>query len=495
MNRKHHSPAEGKEKDNLMNFKKLVRDALLLLRTSLEAETVSMHWVNARRDQFVLASYATSRRDVVFQDRVSRRGHFLHNYSTIKSIIRLEKNIHFKPAELTHYSGISPISYMYLVPLVFHAETVAITVVETTRKPELSAGDEKIIAAYQKVLGRMLQSYQDITDLVEKQTEWVDYDQIVRNLIKADEPLELATLLLDQIQQFVGETGGVVLLARGLDAWHTVCNSREARFPLPVGLELEDGSIAAQALSDGEPFFSPHFNANPKRISSAEPLCYGSSLAVPVMHRQRRQLLLLVYSENPLLFNDALKHKIGNLCLMAGLKLEAMLPHLDVYDNLFSTHISCYSRDLFTGALSRLAGEDRQRESGMATWLGMVTIGNINDLRTRYRLEDLTRLQQQVLAGIRPQQYGIPGIIGAYSDYIYTFLLQSTDESAFLSWTGRIREVFREPVALSVNSSENVLLNTGVTRVNGAAKPEELLQKAKKAMNEALKQQKFIVEA
>lgn len=495
MSRQHLSPVDEKEKENLLNFRKLVRDALLLLRTSLDAETVSMHWVNARRDQFVLASYATSRRDVVFQDRVSRRGHFLHNYSAIKSIIRLEKNIHFKPAELTHYSGIAPISYIYLIPLVFNAETVAVTMVETTRKPELSSGDEKIMTAYQKLLGRMLQSYQDITDLLEKQTEWVDYDQIVRKLIKADEPLKLATLLVDQLQHFVGENGGVVLLARGLNAWHTVYNSRGARFPLPVGLELEEGSIAAKALSDGEAFFSPHFNANPKRISSAEPLCYGSSLAVPVMHRQRRQLLLLVYSENPFVFSDALKHKIGNLCLMAGLKLEAMLPDLDVYENLFATSISCYSKELFTMALERLAGGEGQRESAMASWTGMVTIGNINDLRTRYRLEELARLQQEVLKGIRPQEYGIPGIVGVYSDYIYTFLLQSTDESAFLHWTGRIREAFREPVALSLKSSEKVQLNTGVVRVNGSAQPEDLMRIVKKAMNEALKQQKFIVEA
>jgi hypothetical protein len=124
----------------------------------------------------------------------------------------------------------------------------------------------------------------------------------------------------------------------------------------------------------------------------------------------------------------------------------------------------------------------------------MITIGNVNDLRTRYRLEDLTQLQQKVLAGIRPQHYGIPGIIGQYSDYVYTFLLQSTDESAFLSWTGRIREAFRQPVPLSMKNGEIVELNTGVTRLNGKAEPDAILRVIKKAMNDAVKQQKFIVE-
>ncbi len=494
MNRINLSPVEEKEKDNLHNFKKLVRDMLLMLRTSLEAETASMHWVNTRRDQFVLASYATSRRDVVFQDRVSRENHFLNQYSSIKSVTRLEKNIHFKPVQLAHYTGTPPINYIYLVPFVFHAETIAITVVETSRKPELTSADEKVIAAYQKVMGRMLQSYQDVADLTERQTEWAEYDQMVQILARTDEPLELAATLVDQLQSFVGDTGGVVLMARGLGAWHTVSNSLDARYPPPVGLELDEGSIAARALTDGAPFFSPHFNANPKRISSAEPLCYGSSLAVPVMHRQRRQLLALVYSENPLLFSDALKHKTGNLCRMAGLKLEAMLPDLDVYDNLFSTRLSAYSRELFKSSLTRIANNGRKHEQAMSIWVGMITIGNINDLRTRYRLEDLNALQRQVLNGIRPQQYGIPGIIAAHSDYVYMFLLQSPDESAFLSWTGRIREAFRDPVPLSAKVGERVQLNTGATRLNGTADPDSILQKVKKAMNEAIKQQKFIVE-
>ncbi len=485
---------EEKEKDNLHNFKKLVRDMLLMLRTSLEAETVSMHWVNPRRDQFVLAGYATSRRDVMFRDRVSRDEHFLQKFASIKSTTRLEKNIHFKPVQLAHYTGTPPTNYIYLVPFVFQAETVAVTVVETGNKPELSPSDEKVVAAYQKVLGRMLQSYQHVAELTEKQTEWADYDEMVQVLTRSDEPLELAATLVDHLQQFAGDTGGVVLLARGLEAWHTVYSSLDARYPPPVGLELEDGSIAARALSDGLPFFSPHFNGNPKRISRAEPLCYGSSLAVPIMHRQRRQLLVLVYTENPLLFNDALRHKIGNLCLIAGLKLEAMLPDLDVYDNLFSTRLSSYSRDLFSGALSRISQHAGNNEPTLATWVGMVTIGNINDLRTRYRLEDLTALQRHVLSGIRPQKYGIPGIIGAHSDYVYLFLLQSTDESAFLSWTGRIRETFRDPVPLSAKNGEVVQLNAGVTRLNGSADPETILQKIKKAMNNAINQRKFIVE-
>ncbi len=488
------TPGDDKEKDNLLNFKKVVRDMLLLLRTSLQAETVSMHWVNTHRDIFVLASYSTMRRDVVYQDRVRREKHFLKNYSSIKSITRLEKNIHFQSSDLEHYTSSPPINYIYLVPFVFNAETVAITTIETSKKPELKAGDEQMITAYQKVLGRMLQSYQEVSELVERQTEWVDYDQIIRELSKAEDPLELASMLVDKLQIFMGDSGGVVLLARGLNEWHSVLYSTEAKYPPPIGLALEKGSIGARALSDGEPFFSPHFNANPKRISVSEPLCYGASHAIPIMHRQRRQLLVLAYSENPFLFNEAVKHKISNLCRIAGLRLEAMLPELDVYENIFSTGVSSYSRELVSGILTSLSEHMRLQTPAMSTWIGMLSIGNINDLRTRYRLEDLTNMQQQVMSKIRPQNYGIPGIIGAYSDYVYTFLLQSTDESAFLSWTGSVKEAFREPLPLSEHGSELLQLNTGVIRLNGELETDAVLQKIKKAMNEAVKQKKFIVE-
>ncbi len=469
---------------------------LMLLRTSLQVETVSIHWVNPHRDIFVLAGYSTMRKDVVYQDRVRRQNHFLKNYSSIKSITRLEKNIHFQPRELEHYTSSPPINYIYLIPFVFNTETVAITTVESSNKPELKAWDEQMVTAYQKVLNRMLQSYQEISELVEKQSEWVEYDHIIRDLIKAENPLELATMLVDKLQLFMGDSGGVVMLARGLNEWHSVLYSAGAKYPPPIGLAMEKGSIASRALSDGEPFYSPHFNAGPKRISNLEPLCYGASLAIPVMHRQRRQLLVLAYSENPLLFSEAVKHKISNLCRVTGLKLEAMLPDLDVYENIFSTGISSYSRELVSGILTQLTEHIRLQTPTMSTWIGMLTIGNINDLRTRYRLEELTNLQRQVMEKIRPQNFGIPGIIGAYSDYVYTFLLQSTDESAFLSWTGSVKEAIREPITISGKDDIMLRLNTGVVRLNGGmdTKTDAIIQNIKMAMNDAVKQQKFIVE-
>ncbi len=489
-------PGDDREKDNLQNFKKVVRDMLKLLRTSLQVETVSMHWVNPHRDIFVLAGYSTMRKDVVYQDRVRRENHFLKNYNSIKSITRLEKNIHFKPRELEHYTSSPPINYIYLIPFVFNAETVAITTVESATKPELKVWDEQMVAAYQKVLTRMLQSYQEISELVEKQSEWVEYDHTIRDLTKAEDPLELAMMLVEKLQLFMGDGGGVVMLARGLDEWHSVLYSAGAKYPPPIGLAMEKGSIAAKALSDGEPFYSPHFNASPKRISTLEPLCNGASLAIPVMHRQRRQLLILAYSENPLLFSEAVKHKISNLCRVAGLKLEAMLPDLDVYENIFATGVSSYSRTLVSGILTQLTRHIRLQDPTMPTWIGMLTIGNINDLRTRYRLEELTSMQQQVMAKLRPQNFGIPGIIGAYSDYVYTFLLQSTDESALLAWTGSVKEAFRNPLPISEKDEIVLRINTGVVRLNGEmdTKTDTIIQNIKKAMNDAVKQQKFIVE-
>lgn len=480
-----------REKENLQNFKKVIRDMLFLLRTSLQAETVSMHWINTSRDLLVLENYATNQKNVVFPDRVNRKEHYLGNYDSIKSVTRLETGVHIATEDLEHYSSPSSVQYIYLIPFIFNSETVAITSVETFEKSQLTELDEAGIAAFQKALSRLLQTYLEISDLVEKQTEWSDYEEIAGKLVKSRSPMELVVNVIEELQKFVGQNGGALLLARGMDDWHSVLYSEKAVYPPPVGLAVQEGSISYQALAGGEPLFSTHFNANPKRISGHEPLCNGASLAVPVMHNQRRQLLVLTYSENPLMFTEAIKHKINNLCRITGLKIEGMLPDLDVHENLFSTGMSSYTEELFSECLQRVQAHLNDQTQSMSTWVGMIAVGNIADLRTKYRLEDLTDLQMQILLKLKPQKFGYSGILGEYSDYVYTFILQSTDESAFTSWTQGIQDEFGEPVAFAEDASEPIALHIGYTLLQKGLDADGVMQKAKKAMNEAVKSQTF----
>lgn len=487
---------EKREKDTLQAFKKVVRDMLVLLRTSLQAETVSMHWVNNKKEILVLEAYSTTLKNVAYQDRGRKDGHFLGDYTHITSVTRLQKNIHFKPETLPHYSSATPVSFIYLIPFVFNDETVAITSVETAFKSGLSVTDEQVIAAFQNAVGRLLQTYQELSELIENQTEWVGYDDIVKKVSLAQDPMDLAFGLIQNLHILTGKNGGVVLLARGLNEWHTVLFSPGTFNPPPIGLVLQEGTIGSQALKVGESHFSTHFNTNPKRISALEPLCQGATLAVPLMHRQRRQMLLVIYSENPLLFNDILKFKITNLCRVAGLKLEALLPELDVHDNIFSNGTSCYTKELFSGSLSCITEHISHcdKASGFYSWVGMATISNINDLRTRFRLDELTALQKVVLDKIRPNNFDVPGIAASYSDYVYTIILQSTDELALKRWVENITNVFDQPVSFSSRHKEKIQFSSAFTQLKEERNTESILQRVRKAMNNAVRNNQVFVE-
>ncbi len=485
---------DKREKQNLQSFKKIIRDILSLLRISLQAETVSMYWVNSRRDNLVLENYATNQKNVVFQDRVKRERHFLGNFDSIKSVTRLESGVHFATDDLEHYSSTTSVRYIYLIPFVYNSETVAIASVETFDKSELTEVDESGITAFQKSLARLLQTYLELSDLLEKQSEWSEYEEVARRLVKIRQPLDLAIMLLEELQQFAGPNGGALLLTRGMCNWHTVLYSGNARYPPPIGLALQEGSISSQALTAADSVFASHINASPKRISGKEPLCNGATLAVPVMHNQRGQLLALVYSENLLIFTEEIKHKVSNLCRLAGLKIEGLRPDLNVDEDIFSTGLTTYTVELINGSLSNILKQLDGESTTMTTWAGMISVTNIADLRTRYRLDDLTDLQKHIITRLFPQKFGFSGIIGAYADYVYTFILQSTDESAFSLWAMGVEELFREPVYFAADSKEEIRLGIGYTVLKKGMHPDMVMQNAKKAMNRSVKEQIFTVE-
>ncbi|MEX0680171.1 MAG: hypothetical protein WD097_02225 [Balneolales bacterium] len=483
-----------REKENLQNFKEIIRDLITLLRTSLQSETVSMHWVNNHRKMLILENYTTSRKNVVFQDRMNYDDHFLGNYTHIKSVTRLEIGNHVAAEELTHYMSAPSVRYIYLIPFVFNSETVAVTSVEAFEKSSITEIDQESISAYQKIMTRLLQTYLELSDITEKQAEWIEYDEITGELALSRNTLELAINLLDELQGLV-VGGGVLLIARGMNDWHTVIYSDKASNPPPVGLPVQEGSIADQALKNGESFFCTHFNANPKRISGHEPICNGATLAVPILHQQRRQMLVLVYTENPLIFSEAVKHKIANLGRIAGLKFESLMPDLDVQEDIFSTALTTYSEDLFSKSLAVIQKHLNEQPVALSTWVGMITIGNISSLRTKYRLEDLTQLQRQVLQKLAPQEFGYSGIISRYSDYIYQFILQSTDEAAFSQWAEGLAREFREPVSFTSDDKEIIQLNIGYKLLHQGGDGDMAMQKTKSAMNEAVKTGTFIVES
>lgn len=483
--------SEKKEKENQKKFKKVIREMLFLLRMSLRADTLYMHWYNSRKDIFVLENYSTDQKNIVFQDRVSREKLFLGKYATIKTITRLEANVHFTSADLSHHTPSSPVKTIFLIPFVNNAETVALITAEYVDNVTFSKSDEKATEAFQKALTGFLHTSLQLNELTKEDSDWPKYDLVANKLIKTTGLFDLLKGLIEEIQEIVNDKSGTLLLARALDNWHTVLYSEGTSYPPPVGIEVQKNSIAEQALAEGEPVFITHFNASPSRISVVEPLYKGATLAIPIMHCQRRQLLVMVYGEDPALFTETLKHKVIHLCRVVSLKLEALFPHLEVPENLFSGTLSCYSYELISGSLSTILNQSRKCPTSLKTWGGMISIGNIVDFRTRYTLQELRELQKEALVRIKPQNFHLTGIIGKYSDYVYLFILQSADENAFNKWIEKLRAAVREPILFSDNKKETVKIHFGYCIVDEEEDADTIINKSKKAMNEAVKEELF----
>lgn len=66
--------------------------------------------------------------------------------------------------------------------------------------------------------------------------------------------------------------------------------------------------------------------------------------------------------------------------------------------------------------------------------MGLITPENVSGLRTKYRFEDLQKIQKDFVSMLNPSNFGVPGLIGYHSDYVYAFIIQSEDEEAVSKW-------------------------------------------------------------
>ncbi len=104
--------------------------------------------------------------------------------------------------------------------------------------------------------------------------------------------------------------------------------------------------------------------------------------------------------------------------------------------------------------------------TGSQTWLGLATPENVSALRTKFRLEDLQKIQTDFVSLLNPSGYGIPGYIGYNSDYVYAFLIQSEDEEAVAFWMEKVQSKLNTGLKLSIGGTINVQFKAGYTRID-----------------------------
>lgn len=485
---KRRDPLESKREENARrNFKKVLADILDLLRHSTGVETAILYWVNTSRKIFVQESHATICDNIMLQDRVNFEDLYLYDFINLKEPVQLKVGRDIKEEELTHYFQSVPVSWVTLVPFVNNGETVALTVLESARFTD----DDDFISAiesFQSSLGNLLQTYLELNGLSDNQTQWVDYEEQLGRFEDRIETIPLLLSAISELQSYL-EQGNVALITRGMDNWNVVLNARFGHKPPPVGLPVEEQSVAWQALQEGTPQFVIHFNASPKRISPREPESRGATLAVPVLVEGRRHAVFIITDENPLIFTEAKRHKLINLIRVVALKLASQKDADSVKEDLLVGRHGAYHSELLEATIQ----QELKRPSGSevpAAKAGLVTLSDVPGLRARLRLEDLDELQRKLVERLNPQQYGFHGYLAWHSDYVYAFVIQSEAQNPVDGWKQAIKSEFQEPMEIGEEQQLSLDFHIGWVEVNkDFDDPHGVLRSARQELSNSMKEQ------
>ena len=469
----------------LRKFKQVLSDSVTLLRHSTDTETVVLYWVNKNREQFVLEAKSTSFTNTMFQDRVAFSNLYLNDYKDITEPVKLEVGKHILPEELIHYYKQVPVRFVTLLPFINNGETVAITVLES-KFNTLTEEEEESIVAYMSALGNLLYTYMELSDLSENQSQWSKYEQTLDQFLENRSVVEMLYFLVNRVQTEIGN-GGVSLVCRGMDQWNVVMNAERATGFLPIGTVLDQQTIAEEALQTGKPVFSIHFNGNPKRISQRESMSRGATFAVPLLISDRRQAVLLVFHDNPLVFKESTKHKISNMVRVAALRLAPNFDERDFLRDFAAHQYRAFDSDLIEKIVSSEIARS-SLEIDHRAYFGLITVDDLSTLRTRLRLEELKMLQSELILQLRPSNFGLTGILGFHSDYIYSFVIQASDEQAVDQWAHAIQRNLGNPIGLGDGREVGVAVRLGYTSIHSEVRDySQALSEAKTALSHVMK--------
>ncbi len=472
-----------REEKALVEYKQIMSDVVHLLRESTRSQTAYLYWVNRAREQFVLEANSTNLPNVMFGDRVDFKQHFLHPYIDLESITHLKTGIDIESKDLQHYYDFVPVRHLLLIPFVNNAETVAITVLETETKFSLSE-HEKSISAYRNALANVLNTYLELTDLYNAEKVWTQYDESLSAISPKQHKADLLNNMAVEMQKLLPQ-GGVSVVLRGMDVWSTVLNAKSSDQDLSPGLVMEEKSMAYHALQKGEPQFSIHFNHNPKRVSTDEKNTDGATLAIPMLINSRRHGVVLAYDKNPLTFKESTKHQLINLVRIAILSIQVNLEKLPIDKDLFATNYGNFIPEIWELLLSKEI--NRKQDSNRQLWFGMITIENLQALRSKYRLEELNRIQRTLVKIMNPSLFGFKGFIGFNSDYVFTSLLFCDSGEEHERWRDIINSRFNEPVELSDGKRITLKVKYGYVKVvPGQDEVHEIISKAKASLSTML---------
>ncbi|MDX1640483.1 MAG: GAF domain-containing protein, partial [Balneolaceae bacterium] len=461
-----------REEKALFEFKHIMADLMQLVGRSSGAKTAYLYWVNRSRQQFVLETTYTVLSNVMFKDRIAFENFFLNQFRNISDIIQIEIGRVVQQEELLHYYDRVPTRYLTIIPFENNHSTVALTVLETDDRLDVKEL-ENTISAYRNAHMNVLNTYLELTDLYDDQNKWSDYDESTGRITTKLTNVEVLNVMVEEMQKIL-PTGGVSVALRGMETWvNAIRSSKSAESP-SIGLMVEEKSMAYDALQKGEPIFSIHFNQNPKRISTSEDSTEGATLAIPILIADKRCGVVLAHNKNPLVFKESTKHQLKNLVKIASLTIQANRESKDFSQNLMATEYGNFQQDLMDLCIHTHVKRTGNKQN---MWYGLVGIGNLSELRSRFRLEDLKKLQRLMVKALNPSRLGLNGLIGFHSDYVYSYVLVDRDENSHNKWLKTIKSDLKDKLDFGDGRKVEVQIQNGSKKVESDTKSEDNLWK------------------
>ncbi len=472
-----------REEKALLEFKHIMDDLMQLVGRSTNARTAYLYWVNRSRQQFVLETTYTEFSNVMFKDRIGFEKFYLDQFKEIDDILQIEVGNKVSEEDLLHYYNRVPTNYLTIIPFENNNSTVALTVLETEQPLDLKEF-EKPISAYRNAHMNVLNTYLELTDLYEDQKKWSEYDESTDMITTKISHVDVLSVMAEEMQKLL-PSGGVSVVLRGMETWVNVLRSSKSPEYPSIGLMVDEKSMAYDALQKGETLFSIHFNQNPKRISASEKSTDGATLAIPVLMSDKRCAVVLAYDKNPLTFKESTKHQLRNLVKIASLTIQANEENTNISQNILSTEYGNFQPDL----MDRCIETEREREPGKdQLWFGLIGIDNLSELRSRFRLEDLKKLQRLMVKALNPSRLGMNGMIGFHSDYVYSYLMMSADKDQHDEWLETIRQDLRDKLDLGDGRKVEVLINYGSKKVeSGSREMKDLWKEVKQSLSSSMR--------
>lgn len=472
-----------REEKALLEFKHIMDDLMQLVGRSTDAKTAYLYWVNRSRKQFVLETTYTELSNVRFRDRIEFENFYLNQFKEIDDILQIEVGGKVSREDLLHYYNQVPTNYLTIIPFENNNSTVALTVLETDQPLDVKEF-EKPISAYRNAHMNVLNTYLELTDLYDDQKKWTNYDESTDRITTKLSEVEVFSVMAEEMQKLL-PSGGISVVLRGMDTWVNVIRSVNSPESPAIGLMVDEKSMAYDALQKGETLFSIHFNQNPKRISASEKSTDGATLAIPVLKAEKRCGVVLAYDKNPLTFKESTKHQLKNLVKIASLTIQTKQDTHDHSQNILATEYGNFQPQLMDLCIEN----ERKRDAGkQQMWFGLIGIENLSELRSRFRLEDLKKLQRLMVKALNPSRLGLNGLIGFYSDYVYSYVLMSSDKNQHDEWLQTIKGDLQDKLDLGDGRKVEVQINHGSKRVESdSGELEELWKEAKQSLSSAMK--------